>query len=327
MRFAGTFVALGLVAFSLAPVRADWTPTKPITIIVGFPPGGSADMMARTLAAASRELFPVPLVVINRPGAGGTLAATFLTRQKPDGYTLLVAGGSESTSVPHHRRVRYALSDFDAVIRCIRSRIFIISRSDSGITSLGDLIARAQKQPAKLTYGSPGPGTLYHSTMLLFTQAAGIRMRHLPFQGGPAMMSALLGGHIDITLAAPEEAQAQHAAGKIRFLALASLDRSELHPQVPTLAELGFDVVLENQKGFVAPSGLPENVRRYLHDRFRLGLETATWKQTTGRLAMEPGYLDGPAFMRALQDMSGRIARSVQEFQRQARAAREANSR
>jgi tripartite-type tricarboxylate transporter receptor subunit TctC len=125
------------------------------------------------------------------------------------------------------------------------------------------------------------------------------------------MMSALLGGHIDITLAAPEEAQVQYAAGSIRLLAVASPDRSAIYPHVPTLQELGFDVQVENQKGFVAPAGLPEEVRRYLHDNFRKGMATATWKETTARLAMEQGYLDGPAFMQAMQAMSAQIARGV----------------
>lgn len=307
------FIALASFAAAalLAGPAVAWEPKKPIKIVVGFSPGGGTDIAARTLVASSQEFFPVPLVVVNKPGAGGTLAAAFVAKQKPDGYTFLVAGGSESTSVPNHRKVTYSLNDFQGVLRLIRSRIFLVSKSGSGIKTIADLKAKAMANPGKLTYGSSGQGGLYHSAMLLTTKALGIDMRHLPYKGGAPMMAALLGGHIDIGQAGPEEAQAQVAAGKINLLVLNSNERSKIFPNVPTLKELGYNVYIENQKGLVAPAGLPADVAKYLHDTFKKGMDTKVWNKMAGKLKLETAYLNGPDFMDAMKKMSDSINKSV----------------
>ncbi len=209
MKAIKTLAAVAMAASALlaGPAQA-WEPKQPIKIYVGFSPGGGTDIVARTLVASSQEFFPVPLVVVNKPGAGGTIAADFVAKQKADGYSLLIAGGSESTSVPNHRDVTYSLASFEGILRNIRARIILVSKAGSGIDSVADLVAKAKASPGKMAYGSSGAGTLYHSTMLLFTKAAKIDMQHVPYKGGSPAMAALLGGHIDIMLAAPEEAQA-----------------------------------------------------------------------------------------------------------------------
>ena len=311
------FLLLALVAMAVGVIGgpADaWEPKKPIKIIVGFSPGGGTDLVARTLVASAQEFFPVPLVVVNKPGAGGTLAADFVSRAKPDGYTVLVAGGSESTSVPNHRKVSYSLDNFQGVLRCIRSRIYIVSHKDSGITSISDLKAKATANPGKLSYGSSGQGTLYHSTMLLTSKALGVDMRHVPYKGGAPMMAAMLGGHIDITLAGPEEAAAQYQAGKINLLSLASQSRLDTFKDVPTLKELGFNVYIENQKGIVLPAGTPDDAAKYLHDNFKKGLDSKVWKKMAGKLLMETAYLNGTDFMAAMKAMSGNINSAVKSL-------------
>ena len=315
--FKTKFMLLALVAMAVGliggPAEA-WEPKKPIKIIVGFSPGGGTDLVARTLVASSQEFFPVPLVVVNKPGAGGTLAADFVSNAKPDGYTMLVAGGSESTSVPNHRKVSYSLDDFRGVLRCIRSRIYIVSHKDSGITSIAELKAAATAKPGKLSYGSSGQGTLYHSTMLLTSKALGVDMRHVPYKGGAPMMAAMLGGHIDITLAGPEEAAAQYKAGTINLLALASQSRLDTFKTVPTLQELGFDVYIENQKGIVVPAGTPDDAVQYLHDIFKKGLDSKVWNKLAGKLLMETAYLSGDDFMAAMKAMSGNINAAVKSL-------------
>ena len=300
--------------FAVAGPAAAWEPTKPIKIVVGFSPGGGTDLVARNLVASSQEFFPVPLVVVNKPGAGGTLAADYVKNQKADGYTLLVAGGSESTSVPNHREVSYSLDDFRGVLRCIRSRIYLVSKKGSDIKSIADLKAKAEAAPGKLAYGSSGQGTLYHSTMLVTTKAMGIDMRHVPYKGGAPMMAALLGGHIDVTLAGPEEAAAQYQAGAINMLALASETRLDTFKDVPTLKELGYDVYIENQKGIVAPAGVPDEAIQYLHDNFKKGLDGKVWSAMAGKLLMETAYLNGDDFMTAMKVMSDNIAKAVKSL-------------
>ncbi len=308
---AATATAAALV-FSVA--AQAWEPEKPIKIVVGFSPGGGTDLVARNLVASSQEFFPVPLVVVNKPGAGGTLAADFVSKSKADGYTVLVAGGSESTSVPNHREVSYSLDDFRGVLRCIRSRIYIVSHKDSGIKSIAELKAKAEANPGKMAYGSSGQGSLYHSTMLLATKALGIDMRHVPYKGGAPMMAALLGGHIDITLAGPEEAAAQFQAGTINLLSLASQSRLDTFKDVPTLQELNYDVYIENQKGIVAPTGTPDEVVQYLHDNFKKGLDSKVWAKLAGKLYMETAYLSGDDFMGAMKTMSANIDDAVKSL-------------
>jgi len=298
-------------ALLFAGPAVAWEPTQPIKIYVGFSPGGGTDIVARTLVAASQEFFPVPLVVVNKPGAGGTIAADFVSKQDGDGYSLLVAGGSESTSVPNHREVSYSLDDFRPVLRNIRARIILVSKTGSGIDSIDDLIRKAKAEPGKLAYSSSGAGSLYHSTMLLFDKAAGIDMKHVPYKGGAPAMAALLGGHVEITMAAPEEAQAQYAAGEIKLLALTSDERTDLFPDVPTLMELGHDVYLENQKGIVGPASMPDDVYQYLHDTFKKGMDTDVWKKMAAKLKLETSYMDGPTFKAAMTKMSKTIGEAV----------------
>ena len=308
-------VALVAMGFSIVGGTAEaWEPKKPIKIIVGFSPGGGTDLVARTLVASAQEFVPVPLVVVNKPGAGGTLAADYVKNAKADGYTMLVAGGSESTSVPNHRKVSYSLDNFRGVLRCIRSRIYVVSHKDSGIKSVADLKAKAIANPGKLSYGSSGQGTLYHSTMLLTTKALGVNMRHVPYKGGAPMMAAMLGGHIDITLAGPEEAAAQYKAGAINLLTLASESRLKTFKDVPTLKELGFDVYVENQKGIVVPAGTPDDAVKYLHDTFKKGLDSKVWQKMAGKLLMETAYLNGDDFMGAMKAMSGNINAAVKSL-------------
>ena len=132
-------LGLGLATFAAVPASAQdggWEPSRPIQIVVGFAPGGGTDQTARLIASAAQEYFPVPLVVVNRPGASGTLAAELVANAEPDGHTLLVAGGSESTSVPNHRETNYSLDQFKGVIRVNREHMVIVTKADSGLDSI-----------------------------------------------------------------------------------------------------------------------------------------------------------------------------------------------
>jgi tripartite-type tricarboxylate transporter receptor subunit TctC len=258
-----TVAAAAALALLAGPALA-WEPEKPIRIIVGYSAGGGTDVVARTVASAAQPIFPVPLVVENRVGASGTLAADFVANAPADGYTLLVAGGSESTSVPHHREVSYdAIEDFRPIIRITRYPIIIATRTDSGYDSIDALMEAARADPGALSFASSGPGSLYHSAMLALIERGGVEMKHVPYQGGAPAVAALLGGHVDGTPAAPNEIQAQYDAGEVQLLAVASDERYAGLPDVPTLKELGYDMSIENMKGFVAPAGLPDDVYHY----------------------------------------------------------------
>lgn len=301
------------LALAASPAMA-WEPEKPIRIVVGYSPGGGTDVVARTLASAAQPIIPVPLIIENRAGASGTLAADHVANAPADGYTLLVAGGSESTSVPHHRDVSYDIvEDFQPVIRVTRFPIIITTRADSGYDSVDALMEAARQDPGGLTFASSGPGSLYHSTMLALNERGEAQMKHVPYKGGAPAVAALLGGHVDVTPASPNEIQAHHEAGTVNLLAVASDERYPGLPDVPTLKELGYDMSIENMKGLVAPDGLPDDVYAYLHGAFKETMETETFQKLAAKVNLEPAYQSGPEFQATMTDMSETISQALED--------------
>lgn len=291
-----------------------WEPKKPIQIIVGFSAGGGTDIMARAISAAAQGIIPVPLVVINRPGASGVIAAEFVAKAPADGYTLLVAGGSESTSLPNHQKVNYSLAQsFRPIIHLIRLRMFVNVKADTNIKSFKDLVAYAKANPGKLAYGTSGNGSLYHSAMLLINRAAGIETFHVPYKGDADTVTALISNQVQIGLVSPDQVKPWIDTGKVVPLAVTSNDRFPGYPDVPTLKELGYDVYLENMKGFVAPAGLPDDVYTYLHDHIKKAMETDSFKAVVARGNFEVVYMDGPTFGKAMQGMSNAIASALKK--------------
>lgn len=303
----GFILALGLATtFSAVSAQAEWEPQKPIQITVGFAPGGGTDQTARLIASAAQEFFPVPLTVVNQPGASGTLAAELVANAEPDGYTLLVAGGSESTSVPNHMETSYSLDDFRGVVRVNREHMVIVSKAGSGLDSIESVVDHARENPGDLVYASSGPAGILHSAFLVFEREAGISMKHVPHQGGSPSLAALLGGHVDLAIITPADAAPQVEAGNINALATTS-DRAEQIPDVPSLTELGYDVNLENMKGLVVPAETPDEVVEYLETRFTKAMESETFKTLAERGNITPGYLSGEAFTQAMSEMSASI--------------------
>lgn len=311
----GAAVAATL-ALSAAPADAAWEPKRPIQIVVGFAPGGGTDQTARLIASAAQEFFPVPLVVVNRPGASGTLAAEIVANADPDGHTLLVAGGSESTSVPNHMKTNYKLSQFRGVVRVNREHMVIVTKQGSGLDSIEALVKKAKANPGSLSYGSSGPAGILHSAFLVFEKEAGIQMKHVPYKGGAPALAAVLGGHIDMTIITPGDAQAQVAAGKVHALATTS-DRADQIPDVPSLTDLGYKVNLENMKGLVAPAETPDEVVAYLHERFKQAMESDTFKTLAGKAKIQAAYLSGEDFEAAMKDMSDAVAAAIGDGQKQ----------
>lgn len=305
-------VAIGLAVSMAVPAAAQWEPEKPIRIVVGFAPGGGTDQTARLIASAAQEHFPVPLVVENRPGASGTLAAEMVANAEPDGYTLLVAGGSESTSVPNHMKTEYSLDDFRGILRVNREHMVMVTKKGSGLDSIDAVVEEAKENPGELAYGSSGPSGILHSAFLVFAKEANIDMTHVPYEGGSPALAALLGGHIDMTIITPGDAKAQMEAGEINALATTS-DRAEQIPDVPSLTDLGYDVNLENMKGLVAPAETPDEVAKYLQERFAEAMKSEAFTRVAERSNITPGYLSGADFEKAMRDMSDSVAEALQE--------------
>jgi tripartite-type tricarboxylate transporter receptor subunit TctC len=288
---------------------ATWQPSRAIQCVVGFAPGGGADLIARAIVEATQPLVPQPLVVMNRPGAGGTIAAQQVALAPPDGHTLLMGGGSESTSIPAWRTLPYdPKTSFRAVLRLMRQRMFILTKADGRFRDLPAAMAAAKEKPQAVSHGSSGVGSIYHSVFAVLEKRAGVELLHVPFTGGAPGLQALVAGQIDLMVASPEEFRGLLDGGLLRVLACVSADRAESFPQVATLRELGFAIDLENMKGWVAPAGTPDAAVAYLHDRFRQGMLTPVWRSFLDRAGDTDGYLDGPGFQRAMDHVLDAVA-------------------
>ena len=294
----------GLLGLAAAPARAQpvaWQPSHPVQCIIGFAPGGGADLIARAIIEAAQPLIPQPLVVVNRPGAGGTIAAQQVAALGADGHTLLMGGGSESTSIPAYRPLPYdPKTSFRAVLRLMRQRMFILVKADSPWRSMADVVAAAKVKPQAVSHGSSGIGSIYHSVFVVLEKRAGVELLHVPYTGGAPGLQAVAAGQVDLMVASPEEFRGLTDGGLLRILACCSADRAESYPAVPTLKELGWNVDIENMKGWVMPAATPEAAVAYFHDRFRQAMVRPGWQAFLERAGDTDGYLDGPGFQRAM---------------------------
>lgn len=309
--------ALLAAAASVAPDTVDaqtWKPEKPIEIVVGFAPGGGSDLAGRTIAAAAQALFPVPIVVNNKPGAGGVLAASQVAKAAGDGYTLLVAGGSDTTSVPAHRQVPYEPSkDFKSIIRLTNNPYFVVVKVDSPYKTIEDLIAAAKAKPGHISVANSGVASLAHSISLIVERSAGVTFKHVPYQGGAPGLQALVAGQVDVTLGATEEIEGQAKSGTIRVLAATSAERSKYYPDVPTLKEKGINAIVTNMKGLVAPAGLPQEIADYLHERFHKAMENPVWQNFADRVGEPTNYQNGADFQASQAEQLERVRAALKK--------------
>ena len=294
-----------------APARA-WEPARPIQLIVGFAPGGGADLAGRAAAEAASRLFPTPIIVLNRPGAGGAIAAQQVAGMAPDGLNLLVGGGSESISLPAFRDLPYdPKTSFRAIIRLTRQPLLIVARRGGPYDTLPAAVEAAKRAPGTIPHASSGQGSIYHAVFVLLQQAAGVEFLHVPFTGGAPSLQALMAGTVQLAVLAPEEMAGLAQAGEVRPLAVASAERLAAFREVPTLRELGWNVVIENMKGLNAPAGTPDDIAATLHDRFRRARETQPWQTFLERTGAMDGYLDGPGYQAAMDSVLDALRRAV----------------
>ena len=305
-------ILLSIMALSGGIAQGQDYPTKPIEVIVGYPPGGGTDMIARAVSDVAHKYVGQQLVVVNKAGATGTIAAQTVASAKPDGYMVLVAGGSETIAVPHFKKLPYdTLNDFVPVIRLMIERVGYYVRTDSPWKTMREMVADAKKNPEKYTYATSGIGGLHHATVLVTEKRTGIRLRHVPHKGGAETLAAIAGNHVNLAMASPNEAYALVQGGRIRPLANASLVRSPVEPNTPTLRELGWDVYIENQKGFVLPKGTPKPIVQKLHDSVKKVFDDAQFKGSAEKLQVELAYLSGEDFQKSMKTMYDQVGESL----------------
>ncbi|MES2480474.1 MAG: tripartite tricarboxylate transporter substrate binding protein [Pseudomonadota bacterium] len=257
-----------LILATTASLSAWAWPDKPITLLVPFPPGGSTDLIARTLASKLPEkLGSGTAIVDNRAGATGTIGAALVTRAPADGHTLLVASLGPFVIAPHLIKVPYdALKDLEPLTVAVQAPNVLVVPAASAHKSLAEVIAFHKANPGKMTFASSGNGSSDHLTAELFWQQTGTSGIHVPYKGGGPVMTDLLGNQVDASFMNINTAMPQLKAGKLRALAITSAKRSPLLPQVPTLEEGGVtDANVYSWQAIAAPRGLPADVKRRLH--------------------------------------------------------------
>lgn len=267
--------------------RAQSFPARPLTLVVPFAPGGSTSVMARIIAETMGELLGQQVIVDNRPGAGGTLAAKAFTRAAPDGYTLLLGYSGTIAIGPS----LYPNAGFDprrdfAPIGLIGSApAVLVAHPSLGVSSVAELITRAREKPGTISYGSAGVGTVTHIAGELFTSMAGVRITHVPYRGSGPVMNDLIGGHIPMSFTPIPAAHAQVEGGILKALGVTSARRSDLMPDVPTIAEAGlpgYEAVLHY--GLLAPRATPHAILEQLNKALRDAIATPAVQK---RLAFE----------------------------------------
>ena len=268
---ASAAAAASSIALPSLALAQAW-PARPIRYICPWPAGGSTDAVIRALAESAAKTLGQPIIVDNKPGAGGMLGANELVNAKPDGYVLSQLPHGVFR-IPHMQKTQFdTLKDF-TWIACLTGYTFgLVVPADGPIKSIADLVAYARANPEKFSYGSTGIGTSPHLAMEEFAQRAGIKLTHVPFKGNADNMQAILGGHI--MAASDATGWAPHvASGKLRLLATYGSKRTKRWPDAPTLDELGYKTVSDSPFGVCGPKGMDPAITRTLHDAFKKTLE------------------------------------------------------
>lgn len=258
-----------LLAASTSLSAFAW-PDKPVTLLVPFPPGGSTDLIARTIAAKLPEKLGAgtSVIVENKAGATGTIGANHVARSAPDGHTLFVSSLGPFVIAPHLVKVSYdALRDLEPITVVVQAPNVLVVPLASPHKSLADVIAFQKTNPGRMTFASSGNGSSDHLTAELFWQQTGTSGVHIPYRGGGPVMNDLLGNQVDASFMNINTAMPQIKAGKLRALAITSARRSSYLPDVPTLDESGVkNAGVQSWQAVAGPRGLPADVKKRVHE-------------------------------------------------------------
>ena len=301
VRAALVVSSLAMLSIPLAHAQ-DAYPSKPIALIVPFPPGGVADIVARPAADAMSRVLNAPIVIENKAGAGGAIGMAYVAKAKPDGYTLLLALSSISI-LPEADRVTgrapmFQLDQLVPIARLTADPTVLAVRADSPWKTLQEFVADAKKRPGAITYGSSGNYGTMHVPMEMFASSAGVKMLHVPYTGaGPAVIG-LLGGNIDAVASGPSTVIQHVKAGKLRVLASWGDKRLASLPDVPTLTESGYEAVFFQWSGLFAPAGTPEPVIVRLREAARAATVDGRFMAALATVETPIQYMDAPELQR-----------------------------
>jgi tripartite-type tricarboxylate transporter receptor subunit TctC len=295
---------------------AQELPSRPIRMVVAFPPGGPADFVARVLADKLKALLGQAVVVENRAGANGAIGAEYVARAEPDGATLFFTTAGAVAVTPHlMAKVAYdPIRDFAPITLVVRNTTVLVVKPDMPVASARELAALAARSPGAIAVASTGSGSMPHLALELYQASAGVKFLHVPYRGAAAALTDLLGGQVQGFFADVPVLLSQIEAGKIRPLCAASERRNAALPDVPTLAEQGFpDTGADNWYGLLAPARTPAAVVAKLHDAVGVALAAPDTREKLIRSGAIPASTSVAEFAKLLRDELERWGRVVRE--------------
>jgi tripartite-type tricarboxylate transporter receptor subunit TctC len=311
--------AVLVFAWLFAPLAAaqDY-PSRAVTMIVPFPPGGVADIVGRPLAAMMEKSLKQPVVIVNRTGAGGALGMREVAKAAPDGYTILM-GLSSISIFPVSERVNgkqpsYELKDFAPIALVTADPTVLVVRADSPYKSVKDFVEAAKAKPGKINYSSSGVYGTLHVAMEMFANAAGVQLFHVPYGGGGPAITALLGGQVEASAQGPAAAIGQIRGGKMRALAGWGTERLKLLPDLPTFKELGYDVEFYIWSGVFAPAATPSPVVTRLREVVKTAATSQEFRNAMEKVSTPVSYLDAPEFAKYWERDARRLAVAVEKI-------------
>jgi len=298
-----------------AHAQAQTFPARPIRLVVGFPPGAS-DMSARIVAQKLSDILGQPVVVENRPGAAGNIAAAHVATAQPDGYTILLAVNSYTINTTVYRNLTWdLLRDFTPIGRYASSPMVVVVNNTLPVTSVDALIDYAKRNPDVLNYGSAGTGTAPHLAGELFTERTDIRMVHVPYKGSAPSVTALMANEIQVAFGAMSAFSSAVQSGRIRPLAVTTAQRFVQLPDVPTVIESGIDdFSLDIWYGLLAPANTPTDVIQTLSAALRDALADPVVSQRLRDAGLDVAYLDRAATARLVRQDVARWAELAQRL-------------
>jgi tripartite-type tricarboxylate transporter receptor subunit TctC len=313
-------LALQLVIGLLAlPALAQGAyPSRPISIVAPFPPGGVADLTARPVAAAMEKALKNPVGVVNKTGAAGAVGMQFVATSRPDGYTLLLALSSISI-IPEadklfDRKPAFTVDQFEPLALISADPTILVVRAESPWKTAKEFIEDARRRPNQISYSSSGIYGTLHMAMELLSHAAGITLRHVPHSGAAPALTAILGGHVDALASGPAVVLPHIKAGKLRALAGWGEQRVAALPDVPTFRELGYpDAEFYIWAGLFAPKGTPEPVLGKLRETLKVAVAEPDFKAAMDKLETPIVFKQGEEFRRFFDADARRLAEGVRK--------------
>jgi tripartite-type tricarboxylate transporter receptor subunit TctC len=296
---SATVLILAMTTAALAHADEPY-PTRPITMVVAFPPGGVADKTARPVAAALERILKQPIAILNKQGAAGAVGNQVVATSKPDGYTLLMALVSISV-LPEvdklfERPATYTRDQFTGIARINADPSMLVVRADTPWKTFKDFVADAKKKPGEIIFSSSGLYGTAHVPMEMIMQATGIKLRHLPTTGGGPMMNAILGGHAQAVMTPVSLAAAHVKAGTLRLLAHTGTAPVAAYPNVPSLKSLGYDIEYTAWAGLVAPKNTPPHIVKILRDATRQAVKEPEVVNAHANMETPIAYMDADEF-------------------------------